>query len=425
MLTMSPTASSGADSPTFSPSYSPTGNSELIVSHAVVANDPPSSTSRNPSTKQPSASATPTYLPTIISDDELRSSPTYYPTSGKDELSAPSSSVLEETNDKNASATSNTPEISNSEEDDSNSKIVQVEDASESTSSTDQAFSKRNNSTSTPSLAPHTERPTSIMLDETQSRPDISSAFINNVSKSSNSSMTEVKSTNESTSEAGEATSDVAASPSPGANVTIPAKRPASNEPSQVEVDTDAPLVDESPFVPRPPHQDIAETTAIQVKLPRIICDITISQSLLGVLEQKRALLSTMKTTVNQILRTNLPSLYKYLGVLFDVQVVESASDLESPSLRRLHAFFNGTASFSPQGAHPTEQEIIKLLLAHFDVDAFSQSLRAPLRDRRLTASALAPHGSSDTVVKVNSVFLVHSCLPDPCLTRYRQLPHL
>ena len=257
------------------------------------------------------------------------------------------------------------------------------------------------------------------MLDETQSRPDISSAFINNVSKSFNSSMTEVQSTNESTSEAGEATSDVAASPSPGANVTIPAKRPASNEPSQVEVDTDAqnenyedasslegsPLVDESPFVSRPPHQDIAEPTAIQVKLPRIICDITISQSLLGVLEQKRALLSTMKTTVNQILRTNLPSLYKYLGVLFDVQVVESASDLESPSLRRLHAFFNGTASFSPQGAHPTEQEIIKLLLAHFDVDAFSQSLRAPLRDRRLTASALAPHGSSDTVVKVNSVF--------------------
>ncbi|EJK75947.1 hypothetical protein THAOC_02310 [Thalassiosira oceanica] len=411
LFTMSPLSSSGADSPTFSPSYvgsySPIGNSELIVSNAVVADgtspDPSTHAERQPSdgAVEEGASATPTYLPTIISNGkQWRSTPTYYPTSigsengfdmkvvATDGTSAPPSSMLEETHDtfdttenENedngfANAISDTPENA--------STSVQVGDGSEPTSSTNQAVSERNNSTSTPSVAPHTEGPTSFMaLDETQSSPAEDVSFINkspNISKSSNSSVMEHNSTIESAPEAGEsldAHSDVAASPSPGGT-------------SSLEGST---LVE---------HQDITEPTSMQVKLPRIICDISISKSLLERFEQKKALLSTMEITVNQIVRTYLPSLYKYLGVAFDVQVIEDGQNLESPLLR-LHAFFSGTASFSLQGA-PTEQEITKLLLVHFDVDAFNQSLRAPLRDRRLTALVLAPH-DGDTVVKVNSVF--------------------
>ena len=465
LLTQSPLPSSGADSPTFSPSstigsYSPTGNSDLIVSNAVIPNgsldgtSPDAPDSSFQAERQPSdggvkegASTTPTYFPTVISDDKLLSTPpTYYPTSGvnavaADGISALSLSMLEETHDtfdktkdenEDKGFANGTPEHASESDEESNniaSKIEQGGGGSEPALSPDQTFATSNTSTLTPtptpslapSLGPHTaEHPTSITeFDETQSRP-AGSVFLNNssnVSKISNSSVTGNASTIQSAPKAGEsvnANSDIAASPSPGPYATIPVEGPVGNESSQVEGETsaqmeneegassleDGPLA-ESPVLPRPPHQDVTDPTSIPVKLPQIICDITISQSLLETFEQKKALLYTMENTVNRILRANLPStLYGYLGVAFDVQVLENDSNSEYP-LRRLHAFFNGTASFSLQGA-PTEQDIVKLLLVHFDVDAFNQNLRAPLRDRRLVV--LAPQDGG-AVVKVNSVF--------------------
>ena len=140
--------------------------------------------------------------------------------------------------------------------------------------------------------------------------------------------------------------------------------------------------------------QNTDHNSAISVDTPKIICDISLSSSLTVNFEQKHVLLVVMTKTIHDIFESHLSKeLYDLTGISLSVSTEKNQDDSNSSTIR-MHAFFSGTASFSLFA--PTQSELIELLLLHFDVEAFNDRLKLPLRLRIL---------EEEPVVKVNSVF--------------------
>ena len=156
-------------------------------------------------------------------------------------------------------------------------------------------------------------------------------------------------------------------------------------------------------FTPTLPTQsehdyDSVQNSGLSVDLPRIICDISLDNSLTDKFEQEHILLVVMTRIIYDIFEMHLSKeMYDLTGVSLSVTTkknLDSNGSHESdvPSTIRLHAFFNGTASFSR--SVPSQSDLIEVLLLHFSVDEFQHRLNFPLRLRTF-----------DDPVKVNSVF--------------------
>jgi hypothetical protein len=135
----------------------------------------------------------------------------------------------------------------------------------------------------------------------------------------------------------------------------------------------------------------------IQVDLPRIICDITLSPSHFQHMERKHVLLVTMTSCIYDLFDTHLPKpLYDLVNVSLKVEVKRDTT--ENPdTTARLHAYFRGASFFSSR-ASPTQDNLIDLLVRYFDVDEFNRRLMLPFRTR----GAKSP---TDELIEVNSVY--------------------
>ena len=204
----------------------------------------------------------------------------------------------------------------------------------------------------------------------------------------------------------------------------------------------------------------------IFVNLPRIICDITLSSDLSEKLQQKHMLLVAMTNTIYDLLDTATTGTsleyYTVVGIALSVVVTrlenedadvdskehDDESDNESDenadshhengggiggrhrynrynrrtllrslspspsSTIRLNAEFSGTASFSTNQGAPTENDLVNLLLNHFNIEEFTNRLKSPLlRVARSSdevdsaAAAAAAKSPIPSMLKVNAVY--------------------
>eukprot|EP00985_Skeletonema_marinoi_P018977 scaffold10744_cov162-Skeletonema_marinoi.AAC.2 len=145
---------------------------------------------------------------------------------------------------------------------------------------------------------------------------------------------------------------------------------------------------------PTPPEHDpnTSHNAISSVDTPQIICDISLSSSMVENFEQTHVLLVVMTKSIHDIFESHLSKeSYDLKGISLHLSTEKSQADSSSPTLR-LHASFTGKASFSHFA--PTQSELIELLLLHFDVSEFNDRLKFPLRLRTLVEP-----------VVVNSVF--------------------
>ena len=142
---------------------------------------------------------------------------------------------------------------------------------------------------------------------------------------------------------------------------------------------------------PEEDNQDKLHSIITSVKIPSIICDISLASSLAKDFEQTQVLLVVMTKSIYGIFESYLSNELGLTGISLNVSTENSTL---SSSTTRVQAFFTGTASFSHFA--PTQSELIDLLLLHFDVAEFNHELEFPLRLRTLGYPS----------VKVNSVFV-------------------
>ncbi|KAL7481683.1 hypothetical protein ACHAW6_008764 [Cyclotella cf. meneghiniana] len=135
----------------------------------------------------------------------------------------------------------------------------------------------------------------------------------------------------------------------------------------------------------------------LSVNLPKIICDISLSPSLVPSFEKKHILLVAMTNTIYNIFDIHLnKDLYDIVGISLAVSVNKNINQ-SATSMIRLKADFTGTASFSLRGA-PSERDLVDILLRHFSIDEFTRRLIPPSKTR-------AADPIQEPVLKVNSVF--------------------
>ena len=145
---------------------------------------------------------------------------------------------------------------------------------------------------------------------------------------------------------------------------------------------------------PTPPEHDpnTSHDAISSVDTPQIICDISLSSSMVENFEQTHVLLVVMTKSIHDIFESHLSKeSYDLKGISLHLSTQKSQA-VSSSSTLRLHASFTGKASFSHFA--PTQSELIELLLLHFDVSEFNDRLKFPLRLRTLVEP-----------VVVNSVF--------------------
>jgi hypothetical protein len=146
----------------------------------------------------------------------------------------------------------------------------------------------------------------------------------------------------------------------------------------------------------------------LTVKLPRIICDISISPSLEQLFEQKHTLLVAMTNTLYGIFDLHLnKAFYDITGIKLSVSV--TMNEKTSGSMLRLKADFTGSVLFSP-GSIPTSIQLIDILLRHFSVEDFTKRLALPSKARTTVMSPSIPlpsgmSGVTEEPIKVNTVF--------------------
>ena len=173
-------------------------------------------------------------------------------------------------------------------------------------------------------------------------------------------------------------------SPSPSANLAAESESPVVN--SIVVLPTPAP--------------EFSSPEDLSVKLPRIICDISLSPDLTKRFQKKRVLLVSMTNTIFTLLDIHLnKALYKVDHISLSVKVSVEGNEHETlaPTIR-LKADFTGDVSFTG-GVLPSEKLLVDILLSHFSIEEYTKRLTSPLKTRR---SAF-----QDPVVKVNSVFFL------------------
>ncbi|KAL3784691.1 hypothetical protein ACHAW5_002869 [Stephanodiscus triporus] len=138
----------------------------------------------------------------------------------------------------------------------------------------------------------------------------------------------------------------------------------------------------------------------IQVDLPQIICDITLSPSLFQHLERKHVLQATMTSFINDLFDTHLlKPLFDLVNISLRVEVKRDATENPDTTVR-LHAYFRGASFFSSR-ASPTQDNLINLLVRYFDVDEFNRRLMLPFRTR----GAKSP--PTDELIEVNAVYFM------------------
>ena len=139
----------------------------------------------------------------------------------------------------------------------------------------------------------------------------------------------------------------------------------------------------------------------LSVKLPRIICDISLSPSLTERFEEKHILLVSMTNIIFTILDIHLnKALYKVdrISLSVKVSIEENENEAVAPTIR-LKADFTGDVSFTGD-VTPSEKLLVDILLEHFSIEEYTKRLTSPLKTTRRAAF-------QDPVVKVNSVFFL------------------
>ena len=143
----------------------------------------------------------------------------------------------------------------------------------------------------------------------------------------------------------------------------------------------------------------------IKMDLPLIISDITLCSSLLSKMKNTRILSSTIRRMMSDLFETllvqDLVNIWMKVEVELNNETVNS-DKMNTTTTVRLHAYFDGTAFFSPKSSSPTYDELSSLLVQYFDATEFERQLSLPFT----TGNDEVHNCPEDMLVDVNSMYL-------------------
>ena len=147
------------------------------------------------------------------------------------------------------------------------------------------------------------------------------------------------------------------------------------------------------------------DSNLIKMDLPFIISDITLCSSLLSKMKNTRILSSTIRSMMSDLFETllmqDLVNIWMKVEVELNNETVNS-DKMNTTTTVRLHAYFDGTAFFSPKSSSPTYDELSSLLVQYFDATEFERQLSLPFT----TGNNEVPNCPEDMLVDVNSMYL-------------------
>ena len=190
-------------------------------------------------------------------------------------------------------------------------------------------------------------------------------------------------------------------------NMTVASSsaRPVSS-PTILSNDT-KPTYTPTPIVLDEDHDSRNDTIVglIKMDLPLIISDITLCSSLLSKMKNTRILSSTIRSMMSDLFETllmqDLVNIWMKVEVEMNNETVNS-DKMNTTTTVRLHAYFDGTAFFSPKSSSPTCDELSSLLVQYFDATEFERQLSLPFT----TGNNEVPNCPEDMLVDVNSMYL-------------------
>lgn len=147
------------------------------------------------------------------------------------------------------------------------------------------------------------------------------------------------------------------------------------------------------------------DSNLIKMDLPLIISDITLCPSLLSKMKNTRILSSTIRSMMIDLFETllmqDLVNIWMKVEVELNNETVNSDKTNTTTTVR-LHAYYDGTAFFSPQSSSPTYDELSSLLVQYFDATEFERRLSLPF-----TTGSNKVHDCPEIMlVDVNSVYI-------------------